>query len=211
MINDASSDLINFFRILQHHSQPLIDYLQFQHTSRAAFDRLVQTDPGTLTDLQQAARFLYLQSLTFGGKVIGRTFGVDTTGPARFDRNRLRSRLEAVSERLTRVWIENLDFENFIRRYDRPYSLFYLDPPYWGTEGYYGKELFCRADFERLVNCLQELKGAFILSLNDCPEVRSLFADFPMTNVSTTWTASGKTKPVDELIITNRPSILQFS
>jgi len=35
-----------------------------------------------------------------------------------------------------------------IRRYDRPGTLFYLDPPYHGSEADYGRELFGRADFE---------------------------------------------------------------
>ena len=33
--------------------------------------------------------------------------------------------------------MENKDFEKLIRQYDRPVSLFYCDPPYHATEGYY--------------------------------------------------------------------------
>ena len=67
----------------------------------------------------------------------GRSFGVDTTGPARFDTNRLGPLLEAIHERLAGVTIECLDWRAFIERWDRPYALFYLDPPYHGTEGFY--------------------------------------------------------------------------
>lgn len=208
VINDASGDVANFFRILERHYPQFMDCLKFQITSRAAFDRLVRTAPETLTDLERAARFLYLQNLTFGGKVSGRTFGVQTTKSARFDINKLGPRLEDLHERLARVVIENMDFEDFIRRYDRPHALFYLDPPYWGTEGYYGKELFCRADFERMAACLSGLHGAFILSLNDCPEVRQTFAGFSIGTMPTIWSASGKVTPVEELIITNRAEIL---
>ena len=112
-----------------------MDALKFQITSRVAFNRLVQTDPSTLTDLERAARFLYLQSTTFGGKVVGRTFGVQTTKGARFNISTLGPRLEDLHERLAGVVIEQLDFEDFIKRYDREYSLFYIDPPYYGTEG----------------------------------------------------------------------------
>jgi DNA adenine methylase len=70
-----------FFRILQRHYVPFMDMLRWQVTSRAGFERLRRQDPSTLTDLERAARFLYLQKLSFGGKVSGRVFGVDTAVP----------------------------------------------------------------------------------------------------------------------------------
>ncbi len=80
-----------------------METLKFQITSRKEFERLSNCDPSTLTDLERAARFLYLQRLAFGGKVSGHSFGVDTTGPARFNLNRLGPILEEVHERLP-VW-----------------------------------------------------------------------------------------------------------
>jgi len=63
------------------------------------------------------------------------------------------------------VVIEFLDFREFLRRYDRKTTLFYLDPPYWGCESDYGKGLFARADFDDLSAVLRALKGRFILSI----------------------------------------------
>lgn len=123
---------------------PGMDTLKFQITSRREFDRLKTCDPSTLTDLERAARFLYLQRLTFAGKVSGQNFGVNREGPARFNLTRLAPVLEKVHERLSGVVIENLDWLELIDRYDRPETLFYLDLPYWGSEGDYGKELFDR-------------------------------------------------------------------
>ncbi|WP_142850877.1 DNA adenine methylase [Telmatospirillum sp. J64-1] len=205
VINDASRDVATFFRILQRHYPQFMETLRFQITSRARFEQLAKTDPETLTDLERAARFLYLQRLAYGGKVAGRTFGVDPARPARFNLNVLGPRLEELHERLAGVVIECLDFEAFLSRYDRPGTLFYCDPPYWGSEGYYGKDLFSRADFERLSACLQRLKGRIILSINDTPQVREIFGWAELTPVSTTYTVggTGKVKPVGELIITN--------
>jgi DNA adenine methylase len=62
------------------------------------------------------------------------------------------------------------------QRWDRPKTLFYLNPHYWGTGHDNGRGLFGRDDFERLSAALQRLQGRFILSLNDVPEVRELFA-----------------------------------
>lgn len=206
VINDRSGEVSNLFRIAREHYPQFLQVIQFQITSRAEFERLVKVDPSTLTDLQRAARFLYMQRTTFGGKVAGSpTFGVDPSRPARFDISKVGPMLEELYVRLQGVSIENLDFEAFLTRYDRPGALFYLDPPYWGSEGDYGKALFSRADFERLRGVLARLEGSFILSINDVPEIRALFADFHIQPVETTYTVSrGKGKKVGELIISNR-------
>lgn len=207
VINDASQDVATFFRILQRHYPQFMDTLRFQVTSRAAFERLCRTDPGTLTDLERSARFLYLQRLSYGGKVAGRTFGVELQRGARFNLNTLAPRLEELHERLADVVIECLDFEAFLGRYDRPSTLFYIDPPYFGSEGYYGKGMFSPGDFERLARALRAVQGHFILSINDHPEVRRIFADWPMDTVTTTYSVEGRgrSKEAGELLIRGGP------
>lgn len=88
--------------------------------------------------------------------------------------------------------IECLDWSAFIPRYDGPDALFYLDPPYWGCEDDYGKAMFASDDFHRLAEQLVAIRGRFLLSLNDVPEVRATFAAFHLTEVRTTYTISGK-------------------
>ncbi len=172
VINDISGDVITFFRILQRHYPQFMETLKFQITSRREFERLKTCDPSTLTDLERAARFLYLQRLAFGGKVSGRNYGVDTSGSARFNVTRLGPLLEDIHERLAGVQIENLSWSDFIDRYDTTGTLFYMDPPYFGCETDYGKNVFSRSDFERIAARMTDIKGRFMISLNDTPEVR---------------------------------------
>ncbi len=73
VLNDINGEVANLFRILQRHYPQFMDTLKFQITSRREFERLQRSDPSTLTDLERAARFLYLQRTAFGGKVTGRT------------------------------------------------------------------------------------------------------------------------------------------
>jgi DNA adenine methylase len=204
VINDRGRDVANLFRILQRHYPQFLDVLRFQLTTRAEFNRLVETNPETLTDLERAARFLYLQRTAFGGKVSGRNFGVATDRPARFNLTTLEPMLEDLHSRLSGVVIECLDWADFIPRYDRPGTLFYLDPPYWGCEGDYGP-IFTRDDFARMAEVLASVKGRFLLSLNDVPEVRELFARFRMVEVETTYTIGTGTEKArrGELLIGN--------
>lgn len=202
-INDYSRDVATFFRVLQRHYEAFLDMLKWRLASRSDFERLMATDPDTLTDLERAARFLQLQRLGFGGKVAGRTFGTAPGQPARFDLTKLVPLLEAAHERLCGVWIECLPYAEFIRRYDRPRTLFFIDPPYWGTEGYYGKGLFSRGDFERLAACLRGIEGSFILTVNDVPEIRELFGWASIDTVDLTYSVgSVNGSPARELIIT---------
>ena len=210
-INDRSRDVATFFRILQRHFVAFTDMLKWQIASRAEFERLMATDPETLTDLERAARFLYLQRLSFGGKVVARTFGTDTHGPARFNVQRLVPLLEAAHERLGGVWIECLPWQNFIERWDRPETLFVCDPPYWGSENYYGRGQFERAEFEALAGALKGLRGAFVLTINDVPEIREMFAWARIEEAELTYSVggNGKAKAARELIISNRWRIVK--
>lgn len=205
VINDFNGEVVNFFRILNEHYLPFLDMIKWKITTRREFNRLTEVRPDTLTDLQRAARFLYLQRLAFGGKVSGKNFGIDPRGPARFDLTKLVPMLEDVHERLAGVVIENLDYKDFIQRYDRDGTLFYLDPPYYGCENDYGRNMFSRAEFDLMADLLNGIKGTFILSLNDRPEVRKIFHGFHQLSVSTTYTIAGsdKAKKVGELLISN--------
>ena len=206
VINDFGRDIANLFRILQRHYPQFLEVLRFQLTTRAEFERLIATNPDTLTDLERAARFLYLQRTAFGGKVSGRNFGVSRERPGRFNLTTLEPMLEDLHSRLSGVVIECLDWADFIPRYDGPGSLFYLDPPYWGCETDYGPGMFARSDFERMADLLAGMRGRFLLSLNDRPEVRTVFARFIMTEVSTTYSVgnhAGAGTPRGELLISN--------
>ncbi|MFD2428213.1 DNA adenine methylase [Sphingobium scionense] len=118
-INDISGDVTTLFRVVRRHYQALVDELEWTLASREEFDRLRAIDSACLTDIERAARFLYLQRLAFGGKVVYRTYGVQTSGPARFNLVRLRATLSSIRDRLQPVVIERLPYGDFIRRYDR--------------------------------------------------------------------------------------------
>ncbi len=203
VINDISGDVTTFFRILQRHYEPFMDMLKFRFTSRREFERLEAIDVSTLTDLERAVRFLYLQRCTYSGKVHGRKFGIEVARPGRFDITRLAPMLTELNERLAGVIIENLNYREFIEKYDAAGTLFYLDPPYYGSEDYYGPGAFSRADFADLAQILAGIKGKFILSINDTPQIRETFAAFEWEEAAVTYTFKGG-DPCDakELIIT---------
>lgn len=132
-------------------------------------------------------------------------FGVAPEQGPRFSLARLEPILEAAHERLDGVVLECLDWSELVARYDGAGTLFYLDPPYMGGEADYGKGMFAPEDFARMAAQLAGIKGAFVLSINDQPEVREIFGPFHLEEVRLSYSVSktGGTK-ANELVASNR-------
>lgn len=204
VINDINQDLITLFRVIQRFYPYFKNELRFRLASRAEFERLTAQQPDTLLDLERAARFLYLQRLGFGGKVAGRNFGVCYEKPSRFNVSQLIPYLEDLNERLQSVLIECKPYYEFIPQFDRDGTLFFLDPPYWNSENYYGKGIFNKADYDRLNDILMTIKGKFILTINDVPEIRDTFKSFNFQKANVPYTFRNNNGLIaKELIITN--------
>lgn len=200
VLNDTHSELVHLYRCVRHHLDELLRQFRWALTSREMFDWARMERPEMLTDIQRAARFLYLQKLAFGAKVSGQTFGTSAAQPPRLNLLRLEEDLSAAHLRLARVTIEHLPWAECIRRYDRPDTLFYLDPPYWQTQGYGSP--FGWEEYEQLAQVMSTLQGRAILSINDHPDIRRQFAPFPRQTLTTTYTIGGDAKPANELIYT---------
>jgi len=159
--------------------------------------------PETLTDIQRAAAFFYLQKSCFWGKATCRTFGVGATRPSNLNLLRLEEALSEAHLRLAQVTIEHLDWASCVDRYDRPTTLFYLDPPYWQVEGY-GVE-FGLDQYGLLATKMRTMKGKAILSINDHPAMRDAFSGLRTRRVRIDYLVGGtaKAKRASELIVRN--------
>ncbi len=202
VLNDLSCDIVNFFRVCQSHYEELIRYLRFTVASRKLHQLLSATAPETLTDIQRAARFFYLQKNSFGGLVVRQNFHYSVTDRPNFKPERIPEILAETHKRLAGVQVESLPYEEVLEKYDRAKTLFYLDPPYWDRTLY--KFNFTEKDFISLEERLRRLKGKFILSLNDLPQVRKLFSKFKITLVELAYTAQRRAgRRYSEVIIRN--------
>lgn len=213
IINDANGELVNLYRCIQHHLPEFGRQFEQLLIARDEYQRLKQLDPATLTDIQRAARFYYLLRLGYGGKASDHYMGQGPDRPPHLTMTDIEADLVKQHERLSNVMVENQHYRRIIERFDSPRTLFYLDPPYWGYEDYYGKNLFSRDDFGHLREQLRHIKGRFILSLNNLPEVREFFAEWHQIQTSARWSvgsASGKVpeRTLNELFILNFDPVL---
>ena len=202
ILNDLSDDIVNFFRICQSHAPELVRFVQYMIAARRWFDLLQKTNPVTLTDVQRAARFFFLQKVEYGGLVAHRNFVLQVVQSTHWNPARIPSLIESTAQRLQNAQIEALPYQKIIRKCDRPSTFFYLDPPYYDKKLYQFN--FEDKDFRELAALLAGLKGTFILSLNDVPEVRDIFRDFKMQAIQLAYSAQQKVgRRYGEVLIKN--------
>jgi len=202
VLNDLNGDLVTFYRCVRFHSDTLLTELEFVLNSRKEFFDFAD-QPG-LTDIQRAARWFFRNRNCFRGANLG-TFGTSPEGGA--SSGSRSSRLESIRQlnvRLDRVVVENLDWQRCMDLYDRRETFFFCDPPYTGCQaGMYAA--WTIADVQRFRERLDRLKGKWIVTLNDAPEIRRIFSD---CSVSVIERAKGitqaKEKTYRELVIIPR-------
>lgn len=201
VLNDVNGELVRLYRCVQHHLEEFVRQFRWALVSREMFRWAMLQDVETLTDIQRAARFFYIQKICFGGKVSSRTFGVSPTSQPRLNLLRIEEDLSAAHMRLAKVTIECLPWRQIVARYDRPGTVFYFDPPYWQTQGYgvpFGIE-----EYEALAAAMVDLQGRAVLSINDHVDMRRLFARFPVERHELSYTpGTARTSPQGELIYT---------
>lgn len=200
VFNDVNGELINLYRVVKYHPEALQKELEWLLISREQFFDELNRNTRGMTDIQRAARFFCMIKESFGASL--KSFGATSKSP--IDIPKAVDYLKEVSDRLNRVVIENRDFERLIKTYDRSGALFYLDPPYCEAEKYY-PDRFNPEDHERLRNCLGGVKGKFILSYNDCQQIRHLYEGCTIIEVDRTDNLVSKNggRRYKELIIKN--------
>lgn len=173
VFNDFNSNLVNLYRCVRDNPAKLKYKLRYVLNSREDFRWLVFLHKkGIFTrfhDYDRAAKFYQLIRYSYGSALesfASQPHSIWNDFPL----------IDMASRRLQKVIIENQDFEVLIKHYDSPGSFFYCDPPYYATESYYKDVGFTKNDHVRLRDTLAKIKGKFLVSYNDCPEIRELWA-----------------------------------
>ena len=201
--NDRNPNLANLYRCVRDHPDELISELTYALNSRTDFDyiRKVMKTPTEIPDVKRAAYFYQLIRYSYAS-------GLDSYASQPHSMWNNFPLITNACARLQKVVIENKDFEKLIDQYDRPESFFYCDPPYFETEDYYEDVGFTKDDHIRLANRLSSIEGKYLLSYNDCPEIRELYESrgarieriSRLSNIAQRYEAG---KQYDELIISN--------
>lgn len=202
IINDLDSELICFWRVIQNHKAEFMRQCDWQFCSREAFNLFNAMSPRHMTDIQRAVRYFYIQRLCYGGRVRSRTFGISAKRGPRINWAKLDDALQETHRRLRQATIENLTWQDCLSRYDRPDSMFFLDPPYYKAP-YYQHNLGLD-DYKEMATALGDIKGKFLLTINKEPDMQSVFSAFRTEEVSLQYSVAAKRRiEAKELLISN--------
>lgn len=180
--NDLDQELVNLFRQAKYHGKELRRELRMMPGSRAEFSRLLASVP--LTEIQAAARTLWLNKCSFGG--LGKTFGTGKIGGgASFSsKSGIRHNLEQFEERFDKVVIECKSWEDLLPIYDGPQTFFFFDPPYINSAKNVGYHPFDAAQMEKLREAIDSLKAQWLITVCDSPECRRIFKGYKLKKIS---------------------------
>lgn len=195
IINDVDSGIIHMYKDIMKVSKEDLDAMNFS-PSKALFDKLEKLN----TDVPKTRLYknLYLSGNSFSGN--RKSYADRLTGKGY---KHLKANLEKYQNRLEGVKVINTDFKRVIKAYDGKQTLFYLDPPYSSGDSNWGYNE--NVSPEDVYNAVKNIKGKFILSYDNAPEIRKIFKEFTIKRVKTTYkmSAHNNNEAVWELLIMN--------
>ena len=177
VINDINGDLVKFYRNVKSHLEAVLDELDMVLNSRRDFEDYC-AQPG-LTEIQRAARWFIRNKLSFAGT--GTSFAITRSQPLTSRAQRL-LQIQSLNRRLDRTTIEEKPWEYILKTYDCEETLFFLDPPYpeAGGKNYGGWD---ELTVERFCTAVKHLRGEWIFTFKDCPQVRDLMAGYTFKSI----------------------------
>lgn len=170
VFNDFNGNLVNLYRCVREQPEALRNELRYMLNSRLDFEYMkgMLHSQAVLPDVRRAAYYYALIRYSYAA-------GTSTFGSQPHAMWNNFPLIESAAGRLQKVVIENKDCVKLIRQYDCPESFFYCDPPYYNADQYYEAVSSDGFDHAGLADALLGIKGKFLLSYNDCPEIRALY------------------------------------
>jgi len=179
-INDINYDVFCFWACAQHNSQEMArNVLKIKDRckdGRDLFYKLKNMDLSGISALDRAIRFFVLNRIGFSGTADTGGFS-QASFDGRFTHSAIK-RLSLLGEVLTKVKITNLDYKQVID-FEGADVFMFLDPPYLSTTKslLYGKGGILHAMFNhhRFSRDIRHNMHKWMLTYDDCPEVREMF------------------------------------
>jgi DNA adenine methylase len=216
IFNDIDNDLVNFWMCCRDDVADLqarLDSLPYSREIYYQYYSSLYKEKTPLSRIERAVRWFYVRRASFSGHDDEKSANGWSASAIRNHAQAYHSAValfEMLQRRFKHVSIDGRDFEEVLRIYNRPRTLFYCDPPYIGTEEYY-QHCFTMADHERLAGLLNTSKAFIALSYYPHPQLRDWYP--PERWRAVTWRAvkhAQRTKETHaeatELLLCNYPS-----
>jgi DNA adenine methylase len=216
IISDINEELINAYHVVKNNVEELIIALRKykKEHSKEKYYKTRDKDPKKLSDIANAARFIYLNKTCFNGLYrVNSKGGFNVplgsyTNPAICAEENLRE----ISKLLKNVDIKSMSFE-MVLNLAKKGDFIYFDPPYYplnrNSFTTYTKGNFLENEQKQLVNIFTKLhkKGCFIMQSNsDTSFIKDLYSTYNIRFVKATRminSNAAKRGKINEVVITN--------
>lgn len=152
--------------------------------------------------LQQAFQYFIINRCSFSGATLSGGFS-EQSSKGRYTTSSI-DRIESLN--LSNFLIENLDFYQFINKYNTSQTFLFLDPPYYleNKSKLYGNngDLHENFDHKKLYNLLKDKKN-WMMTYNNCKYIRNLYSKFIIINIDWKY-GMNKSKDSSELVIISK-------
>ena len=223
VLGDINADLIDCLKTVRDQPKEVHETAVSIPSNRDSYYQVRAIVPSSLTDVQRAARFIFLNRFSFNGLYRTNLAGQFNVPYAPTKTGRLPS-LESFNhsaEKLKNAVLTCSDFEFLLSEHARPGDFVYLDPPYAASQrrifSEYDKNTFTLSDLDRLASSLSrldKLKAHWVLSYAYCRESLEAFDRWPSRKIFIQRNIAGFSRhrrKAAELIVSNVPEKLQNS
>ena len=181
-LNDLDNDVYHGWLSMRDNPNELIEHMQKFTPPTLEKYYQVKEDIRENDTIWMGFRGIYLNRTSFNGMIAGGPIGGKSPEGKKYQADAcwknpsdLFNRVRIIHEKLKDVKITKLDFEEIIKEPGEDVLMF-LDPVYVGKNGLYGVGM-SNDDHKRLRDLLSETEHNFLLTYNDCPEIRELYKD----------------------------------
>lgn len=187
--NDIDGNIVNMFRVVRDFPGEFVNRLHYDVVSRQTFDEYKVLDFTKLDPIDRAVKWYYVYYNSYAADMTSLLKRTVKTNPNRFV-TRLPELVDTITDRLTNVVMENLDFRDLLQKYSNREFFYYLDPPYYATHGY--EVPFVNQDHLDLFDVLDKQTGKWMVSYNAHPVILELYQDYNIVPVTTNYQAANK-------------------
>lgn len=212
VLNDIDSDLVNLYICVANEfdkfSKQVYWYVRSRELYETFIDEIKNNSNINIPDPERASKYFFIVRNAFNN-VAYNSFSKDC-----YWDTKMIEELKMSREKLNGATIENMDYGKLIDRYDvREGDFFYLDPPYViaDTKKYYRNNFTNETHIEmaKYMDEVTQRGGKFMISYDDIPFLRSIYADYNLDTIDTLYLGSNvdvRSKVKKELLITNYDS-----
>jgi DNA adenine methylase len=187
ILSDSNKDLVITYNVIKNNVEDLIKSLRKHKHNKEYFLKIRAQKVSTLSDIEIASRFIYLNRTCFNGM-----YRVNSKGefnvPFGDNKNPLicdEVNLKKVSVSLQKVTINHADYKNVLKKAKKG-DFVYFDPPYYPinkTSSFtaYTADSFLDKEQIELRDTFYELhkRGCFVmLSNSDTPFINKIYSEF---------------------------------